>query len=185
MVDKKIEWPHAPPHRLSLGGAYFVTAATYLKQHHFRGRRRLEVVHRGLLKVLKDAGWNIEAWAVFSKHYHFVANTADPSNLGRVLKDFHAKLAIWVNRLDRTPRRKVFYNFRETHLTFEESYFARLNYTHQNPVKHGLVGAAREYPWCSASWFEREAAPSHVKTVYAFKTDRVNVEDDFEVDSQW
>jgi putative transposase len=114
-----------------------------------------------------------------------VANTPDASNLSKTLKDFHAKLAIWVNRLDCTPRRKVCYNFRETHLTFEESYFARLNYTHTNPVKHGLVPVAREYPWCSASWFEREAPPSHVKTVYTFKTDRVNVEDDFDVAPEW
>lgn len=185
MPERKIEWPHAPPHRLSLSGAYFVTASTYHKHHLFRGKSRLEVLHRGLLKVLKDSGWNLEAWAVFSNHYHFVANTQEPSNLSSVLKDFHSKLAIWANRLDRTPRRKVLYNFRETHLTFEESYFARLNYTHQNPVRHRLVTVARDYPWCSASWFEREASRSHVKTVYGFKTDRVNVEDDFEVDPTW
>jgi putative transposase len=185
MPNVSIEWPHAPPHRLSIGGAYFVTAATYENRHHFRGRSRLEVVHRGLLKVLKAGGWHLEAWAVFSNHYHFVANTFDPSNLGRILNGFHGKLANWVNRLDGSPGRKVCYNFWETHLTFEESYFARLNYTHQNPVRHGLVGAAREYPWCSAAWFDREAPSSHVKTVYAFKTDRVKVEDEFEVDPAW
>jgi putative transposase len=32
------------------------------------------------------------------------------------------------------------YNFWETKLTFEKSYLARLNYVHQNAVKHGGAG---------------------------------------------
>ena len=34
--------------------------------------------------------------------------------------------------------REVWANYRETHLSFPTSYLARLNYTHQNPVHHGL-----------------------------------------------
>jgi len=64
-------------------------------------------------------------------------------------------------------------------LTFERSWLARLNYVHQNPVKHGVVPVANQYPWCSAAWFERTASPAQVKTIYSFKTDRVNVYDDF------
>ena len=40
-----------------------------------------------------------------------------------------------VNRLDHTPARRVWFNFRETRLSYPRSYFARMNYTHQNPVK--------------------------------------------------
>ena len=56
---------------------------------------------------------------------------------------------------------------------------ARLNYVHQNAVKHKLVTVANQYPWCSAAWFERVATPAQVKTIYEFKIDRVKVEDDF------
>ena len=35
-----------------------------------------------------------------------------------------------------------------------KSYLARLNYVHQNPVKHGLVRVANQYRWCSAAWLE-------------------------------
>jgi len=54
-----------------------------------------------------------------------------------------------------------------------------LNYVHQNAVKHKLVPVANQYPWCSAAWFEREASPAQVNTIYGFKIDRVKVEDDF------
>src|SRR5664279_626738 len=50
----KTSWPHAPLHQLSQNSTYFVTAGTYLKQHHFRGRERLRVLHRGLLMVARD-----------------------------------------------------------------------------------------------------------------------------------
>jgi hypothetical protein len=39
----------------------------------------------------------------------------------------------------------------------EKSWLARLNYVHQNAVKHGLVPIAHQYPWCSAPWFETNA----------------------------
>jgi putative transposase len=72
-------------------------------------------------------------------------------------------------------------NFRETRLTHQRSYLARLNYVHQNAVKHGLVPVANQYLWCSAAWFERTASPAIVKSIYRFKWDRISVQDDFEV----
>jgi putative transposase len=184
-----VHWPHSPVHQLSDSGTYFVTAGTYHKQHHFRSGDRLQVLQRGLLKVAGDFGWQIEAWAVFSNHYHFVAHSPqaeeDAQSLSRMLGQLHEKMAKWVNRLDRAPGREVWYNFRETKLTFEKSYLARLNYVHQNAVKHGLTPVANRYPWCSAAWFERTARPAQVQTIYGFKIDRLTVYDDYEVVSEW
>ena len=59
-------------------------------------------------------------------------------------------------------------------------YFARLSYTHQNPVRHGLVAVAKDYPWCSAAWFETETPAAMVKTIYRFKSDQIA--DDYEVE---
>jgi putative transposase len=60
-----------------------------------------------------------------------------------------------------------------------------LNYVHQNPVKHGLVPVASRYPWCSAAWFERVATPAQIKTIYGFKTDALNVYDEYDPDRDW
>ncbi|PYI85691.1 MAG: hypothetical protein DME26_10410 [Verrucomicrobia bacterium] len=187
MADEKIPWPHAPTHQLATSGTYFVTASTYQKLHHFRGAARLKVLHRGLLKLAEKFGWQLEAWAVFSNHYHFVAHSPaqEPTaqSLPAMLSELHKKTAAWVNRLDKTPGRQVWFNYRETRLTFQRSYLARLNYTHQNPVKHGLVPVASQYPWCSARWFERTASAAQVKSIYRFKLDQVKVFDEFEPDA--
>ena len=76
-MERTTPWPHAPEHRLSVRGTYFVTVGTYLKQHHFRGAERLCVLHRGLLTVCQDDKWRLEAWAVFSNHYHFIAHSPE------------------------------------------------------------------------------------------------------------
>jgi putative transposase len=126
---------------------------------------------------------------VFSNHYHLVGHSSDTEddakNLSRMLGLLHEKTAKWINRLDETPGRQVWFNFRDTRLTYEKSYLARLNYTHQNAVRHGLVPVASHYPWCSARWFERTARPAQVKTIYAFKVDRLKVPDEFEVAADW
>ena len=76
-MERTTPWPHAPQHRLSVRGTYFVTVGTYLKRHHFRGAQRLCVLHRGLLTVCQDDKWRLEAWAVFSNHYHFIAHSPE------------------------------------------------------------------------------------------------------------
>lgn len=102
-----------------------------------------------------------------------------------MLGQLHEKTAKWLNKLDGTPGRQVWHNYRETLLTFQRSYYARLNYTHRNAVKHGLVPAAGLYPWWSAAWFEREATAAQVATVYAMNTESVKVYDDYEVCAEW
>ena len=175
-----IDWPHAPVHRLDSAGAFMVTAATLHKEHLFRGSTRLTSLQGSLLSLAKQYQWQLEAWAVFSNHYHFVARgDGGVVNLKKLLTHLHAETAREINKVDTCPGRTVWHNFWDTKLTYRWSYLARLHYVHQNPVKHGLVRNANQYPWCSASWFERVASPAIVKTIYGFKIDKLNVHDDF------
>ena len=174
------DWPHAPVHRLDSLGIYMVTAATLYKNHLFAGADKLTLLERQLLSLSKQYQWQLEAWAVFANHYHFVARRNEESaSLRKLLKHLHANSARELNQIDGSVGRTVWFNFWDTKLTYERSYLARLNYVHQNPVKHGLVNVANQYRWCSAAWFERVAPPSMVKTIYSFKTDKLNIHDDF------
>ena len=185
----KVPWPHAPMHQLSESGTYLVTAGTYRKEDFFSGADRLRVLHDGLLMIADEFGWQLEAWAVFSNHYHFVGASSQASggaaNLSRMLARLHERTARCVNELDNAPGRKIWHNYWETRLTYQKSYLARLNYVHQNAVKHELVRVANQYPWCSAAWFERTAKAARVKTVYGFKTDKLRVIDEYRVNEEW
>jgi putative transposase len=175
------DWPHAPLHRLSEHGTYMVTAGTLEREHFFQDSHRLDLLESNLLTKAKQAGWQLEAWAVFSNHYHFVAHALPGCvDLKAVLKSLHGETAVAINCLDEQRGRRIWFNFRETELTYEKSYYARLNYVHHNAVKHGLVRVANQYRWCSAAWFERTATPAQVRTIYSFQTERVKVADEFE-----
>jgi putative transposase len=97
-----------------------------------------------------------------------------------MLSKLHTQTAIVLNKWDEAPGRRVWFQYWDSRITYQASYYARLKYVHQNPVHHGVVANAENYPWCSASWFRRTARPAVVATVNGFKTDRVRVRDDFE-----
>jgi putative transposase len=173
-------WPHAPTHRVSDHGTYMVTGGTLYKAHYFSEPESLDFLELTLLRLARESGWQLEAWAVFSNHYHFVAHVLQGATLlGEFIKKLHGATAHEINRRHAEPERQVWYNFWDTELTYEKSYLARLNYVHQNPVKHGLVPVANQYRWCSASWFEQAATPAQVETIYRFKTDQIQVYDDY------
>jgi len=179
MIPHKV-WPHAPIHRIGSDGVYMVTGATLYKRLLFLTPEKLTLLEGEILTLAEQYRWQLEAWAVFMNHYHLIAR-GDPSSerLDTYLKHIHCNTARELNLLDQAVGRDVWYNFWETRLTYERSYLARLNYVHQNAVKHGLVTVATQYEWCSAAWFECTASPSAVKTIYSFKTDNLNVYDEY------
>jgi len=175
-----IDWPHAPVHRLDSDGIFMVTAGTLYQQHLFADPGKLTSLQNCLLSLAKKYQWQLEAWAVFSNHYLFIARSnPESASLKKLLTHLHADSARELNRADGIAGRPVWFNYWDTKLTYERSYLARLNYVHQNPVKHGLVPVANQYRWCSAAWFERVTRPAMVKTIYSFKTDKLNVYDEF------
>jgi putative transposase len=172
------DWPHAPPHRLVEGGTFFLTVRCVEERHHFATPERRDFLQESLLNLATYYEWKMEAWAVLSNHYHFVAHSPNkPDSLSKFLRHVHGDTARYVNRLDGRAGRQVWHNFRETHLTYQNSYLARLNYTHQNAVHHRIVPVANQWRWCSAAKFEQSVTPAWCKTVYGFKFDQIDEED--------
>jgi putative transposase len=157
-----------------------VTAGTYTKAPHLHSSERLDFFLESLFDHAAEFNWSLRAWAVLTNHYHFVA--ASPSaaeTLSTFLGKLHMQTSKQLNRWDKTPGRKVWFQFWDSRITFERSYLARLNYVHHNPVKHGVCNLAENYRWCSAAWFARNASPAFLKTVRSFKVDQLQIPDDF------
>lgn len=179
-TDMRESWPHAPPHYFTPHGTYITTAATLHRKPLFDSDTKRDFFRDTSFELAKSHELILRAWAFFANHYHLVISFENTKvTHRRFVQHLHRELALRLNRVDMTPRRRVMYEFWDTHLTFERSWLARLNYIHQNPVKHRLVPVANQYPWCSAAWFESNAQSAFVKSVYSFKTDRITVPDDF------
>jgi putative transposase len=178
-----IDWPHAPVHRLESEGTYIVTAGTYRKECFFNSSERLQLVHDALLTLAGEFGWQLQAWAALANHYHFVAISPNSAaSMREFLGKLHMTTAKELNRMDGMAGRRVWFQYWDSQITYERSYLARLQYVHTNPVHHGIVRVATEYPYCSARWFERTAVESFRKMVSSFKTDRIKVVDDFDLE---
>ncbi|MCF7849530.1 MAG: transposase [Kiritimatiellales bacterium] len=183
MNTKIIRWPHAPEHRLCERGNYIVTCGTYRKQHFLNTPEKITFVRNLLFELAQKYDWQLQAWAVMSNHYHFVAaSPEDASSLKKMLSTLHTLSARELNRLDGTPKRRVWYNYYDSRITYEKSWLARLKYVHQNPVHHGVALHAENYAWCSAAWFAREAGNAFVKTVNSVKIDQVKVYDEYDME---
>ena len=119
---------------------------------------------------------------MLSNHYHFVGHSPggvdSAESLSAMIRKLHSLATKELNQRDSTPgRTRLWHNFRETHLTFQRSYLARLNYVHQNAAHHGLVRVGSEWKWCSARKFKESVTPAWLKTIASFKFDEIATAD--------
>jgi len=84
-----------------------------------------------------------------------------------------------INNLNKKPGTKIWWNYWDTCLTYENSYYARLNYIHFNPVKHGYVDNAKKWEFSSYKEFYKFDYTNAKRIEKEFPFDRVKVYDDF------
>jgi putative transposase len=173
------QWHHSPVHVFQPHTSYIITASTVRKEHFFNSPQKLALVQTRLFEAMAKYKWTIRAWAIMANHYHFIAqSSSEETSLPEMIKWFHSQVAGEINAADKTPGRQIWFQYWDTCLTYEKSYYARLNYVNNNPVHHKLVPIASAYPYCSMSWFEM-ADPSFAKKIASFKYDTIRIRDDF------
>ncbi len=171
---------HQPSHLYIQNGTWIITASTYQKMNIFRERYELTMLQKTIFESAYEFRWQLRAWAIFSNHYHLIAVSDEhSSSIDAFIASIHRKSASLINQRHTLPGRQVWYRYWETLLTHQKSYLARLKYVMENPVKHGLVTVASDYPWCSARWFSKTASPKFSSNVNRFKIDSVKVIDNF------
>lgn len=171
---------HEPAHKFDFKGAYCITAATLHNKYLFNTPEKLSMMQSVIFEQTKKYAWELKAWAIFNNHYHLIiSNTVNPENLPQMIRGIHAQSAVILNKMDTALGRKVWCQYWDSCLTYINSYYARVNYVMNNPVRHKLVSNSQEYPWCSAAWFFETAEKQYRDTVLSFKIDLVSIEDDF------
>jgi putative transposase len=126
----------------------------------------------------RKRAWDLIAWVVLSNHYHCIlkAPEEDASQLSSLIASVHGFTARQWNREDSTPGRVGWYQFWDTCLTHPGNFFARINYMHHNPVKHGLVNSPECYPFSSYSVWAQADDVSLPEIEGAYPWDRLNLE---------
>jgi len=173
------DWHHSPSHLFMPNTTYMITAATYNKIHFFNSNKKLLILQDKLFEAVERYGWELRAWAIMANHYHFIGvSPKDSSNLRNMIKWLHSQTASIINKMDNAPKRQVWFQYWDSCITYEDSYYPRLNYVNNNPVRHGIVPSANLYPFTSLSWFESRD-PSFAAKVASYKYDQLKIKDDF------
>ena|ERR1041385_803048 len=173
-----MSWSHAPFHFNATDGIYIVTCSTYLKRDFYRASADRDFFQSQLFAVAKMHHLILHAWCVLINHYHLILD-AQKNTLEQFFRHLHSTASIELNKRQDRPGRKVWFQYRDTQITDEKSYFARLKYVQENAVHHRVVGNALNYRWCSAQWFADHASRGLVKAVEQANLTDVKVEDDF------
>ena len=118
---------------------------------------------------------------MLDNHYHIMADApADASTLSRVMNNFHRFSALWIKKNSKCSvgTDRIWANYRDTCITYERSYFTRLNYIWFNPVKHRYVEKTEE--WRFGSYYYRIKKEQDLNDIiHEYPFDRIKIEDDF------
>ena len=145
---------HAPPHPLRQAGTYLITAANFEHAHIMSTPERRTEFERQLVKALRDVQADVAGWTILANHYHVLVGVDSLDQVSAALKQLHGLTAREWNLADAlTGKRSVWYKFTDRMIRDNAHYYRALNYIHFNPVKHGYVVDAYEWPWSSLSLY--------------------------------
>lgn len=175
------KYTHAPAHLFLPGVTYFITGAIYRKQPIIYSSGRKEFWMKTLLAVLGHYRWDLSAWVVLDNHYHLLCRAPKNSavKLSQWINSLHRRTAKQWNEEEKTAGRQVWWNYWDTCITNERSYYARLNYIYHNPVKHGLASRPDEYSFSSYAAHLNQQPEFIRRILNDHPFDRVKVLDDF------
>ena len=134
------------------GGCYFFTVVTYRRQPLFEHASRVELLREAIREVKGQRPFEIQAMVVMPDHLHAVwqlpDGDADYSSRWRDIK--HAVSSRIEAPVNRRGEKAVWQRrFWEHAIRDEEDWRRHVDYVHYNPVKHGMVSAALDWPYSS------------------------------------
>ncbi len=175
-------YKHNPPHLFRPRAKYFITGVIYHKQKLLQSASAKHKLIHSIHLGFNSRGWKLEEWVVLHNHYHIMAEAPQRADtLPFIIQDVHKFSAMWMKKYVKEAKRllRIWWNYWDTCITYEKSYFARLNYLWYNPQKHALISQAEN--WKFGSLYYRiqnnKEYVSRLRTEYPFNL--VKVKDDF------
>jgi len=106
-----------------------------------------------ICEILKENSSELHGWVILSNHYHILTKLRDAFLLPEIIKKIHGKSAVLLNKFSKQLGRKIWYAYWDECIRDEKDFYAKLNYIHFNPVKHGYVDAPEFYKCSSYNFY--------------------------------
>ena len=179
-MEKYKTYVHTPPHLHKDSAKYFITASTYKKIKILDDNSKQKLLS-SLKIACRNYDWTLEDWVIMDNHYHIMVNSPKKgADISKFVSEYHKFTAMFIKK--KYPQHqvlpKIFDNYWDTCISYERSYYARLNYIYFNPVKHGYVKKAQDYQWGSYFYRYKEQKEYLERLMEAYPFDKINIKDD-------
>jgi putative transposase len=154
-----------------------ITSGTYKKEKFFNADEKLLLLHDVMHEILAKYHFQILSWVLLSNHYHLLLMSEKGSYLPEAIRMVHGKSATLLNKIDKIPGRRVWYNYWDTMIKDEEDIENKIAYIFMNPVKHGIVKDPIDYPFSSIQEYLRTNGLEKVKRALEKYNERCGVYD--------
>ncbi len=143
---------HEPPHIYLDDTWYFITASIFKGAPYLAGDRAKALLLKKIRALTLEFGIVLFAWVILNNHYHMLIKSRRGADIPRFFQRLHGGSAFELNNLENRRGRKVWHSYWDTCIQGDRSFWARFNYIHNNPVKHGYVRRPRD--WAFSSYHE-------------------------------
>jgi putative transposase len=144
------------------GGCYFFTVVTERRQPILANDDMRLALREAITRVRQVLPFRINAWVLLPDHLHTIwtlpEGDADFSNRWRLIKRHVTRTCgpAYLRPDFLTPRRSAKqcgtlwqHRFWEHLIRDERDFRQHMDYLHANPLKHGYVACAADWPWSS------------------------------------
>jgi len=140
---------HHPPHLFIDNCVYFITAGTLRKLRVLGKDNQKEVFLEVLNKSIDRFHIDLMGWILLDNHYHMLIRLVRGQLIRNFVQNLHSNSSRLLNRLEKAPGRKLWWNYWERCMRNEADFYTHLNYVHHNCVKHGYTERMEDYKWSS------------------------------------
>ncbi len=204
MIEEYKIYKHSPSHFFASNQMYMITTATYKKRKYLKDDKIKEYLFDLIFNKFSRFNWEIDAWVILDNHYHLLLQASkNAHSLPIIIREIHKFSALFIRKFlncnndvvskgqnhrfctpknkqhNRDSTSKIWWNYWDTCITYERSYFARLNYIHFNPVKHGYVDSPDKWKFSSYCKFCDEVGEEYKEILKKYPFNKVRVKDDF------
>jgi putative transposase len=142
------------------GATYFFTVVAYQRQKFLIQPENRHALRNAIAEVRQHYSFSIEAWVLLPDHMHCIwtlpENDSDYSKRWGLIKAKFTKQnkaqlhnEAWMNQSKHKHRESTIWQrrFWEHQIRDDNDFEKHVDYIHFNPVKHGYVDRARDWPY--------------------------------------
>lgn len=147
------------------GGLFFFTVVTQQRRPVLTDARTRHLLRQSIIAVRRRYPFRIHAWVLLPDHLHCIwelpeGDAAFGQRWALIKAGVSMRLPITSPASESQARRheRGFWQrrFWDHRIRDEDDYRRHMDYLHWNPVKHGLVMRASDWPWSSFQRLARE-----------------------------